>query len=127
MLTVGIDIIDIDRFATAARRTPRLLTRLFTPEELAYCIKENGPNFSSLAARFAAREAFRKLHPAFVRGISFHDVSIRRDALGKPELLLTAHAEHKAREAGLTRFTVSLSHSRDQAIAIIIGEGGPIK
>lgn len=123
MIAVGIDIIDIERFAAAARRTPRLLTRLFTEQERAYCRPQRYP-YASLAARFAAREAFRKLHPAFLRGLSFHDVSVYIDDNGKPELLLSAAAQQKARDAGFRHFAVSLSHSRSQAIAVIIGEGG---
>ncbi|MDO4540795.1 MAG: holo-ACP synthase [Syntrophomonadaceae bacterium] len=123
MVVVGIDIVDIERFTAAARRTPRMLTRLFTPQELEYC-RQKGSPYASLAARFAIREAFRKLHPAFVRGLSFHDVSVQNDEHGKPALLLTAAARQKAAAAGISGFAVSLSHSRSQAIAIVIGEGG---
>ena len=64
-MLIGVDIIEIERVKKAVERTPRFLDRVFTSRELVYCMKKANP-YPSLAARFAAKEALRKLHPAFI-------------------------------------------------------------
>ena len=123
MIAVGVDIVDIERFALVGKRTPRLLWRVFTSVELNYC-ENKGGSWASLAARFAVREAFRKLDGSFTNGLSFQDVSVVNDERGRPTLLLSPTAAVKAQQAGFKHFSISLSHSREQAIAVIIGEGG---
>ena len=118
-MLVGVDIVDIDRIRVAAARTPRFLTRVFTPGEIAYCRGKADP-FPSLAARFAAREAGRKLDPAFITGVTFHDTEVVVDANGKPRLVLHGQALAGARAAGIRDLALSLSHSRGQAFAVVI-------
>lgn len=118
-MLVGIDIVDIDRIRTAAARTPRFLARVFTPGEIHYCQGKADP-FPSLAARFAAREAVRKLDPAFIDGVSFHDIEVVVDPDGKPRLVLHGRASEGAHQAGIQDLVLSLSHSRGQAVAVVI-------
>ncbi|MEQ8200469.1 MAG: holo-ACP synthase [Syntrophomonadaceae bacterium] len=120
-MLVGIDIVDIDRIRAAAARTPRFLARVFTPGELDHCRGKADP-FPSLAARFAAREAVRKLDPAFITGVSFHDTEVVVDSNGKPLLVLHGRALEGARQAGIKDLAISLSHSRGQAIAVVIAD-----
>jgi holo-[acyl-carrier protein] synthase len=122
-LLVGVDIIDIERMEQAVKRTPRILERVFTREELEYCLARNNP-YPSLAVRFAAREALRKLDVVFTNGIGFHDVEVVLDTYGKPFLFLHHRAREKAEQAGITDLAVSLSHSKTQAIAVVIGKKG---
>jgi len=122
-MRIGIDIVDIGRFQTVAQRTPRLLQRVFTERELSYCLAKANP-YPSLAARFAAKEAVRKLHPALSRGIRFHDVEVTVDAQGRPGIALHGAALANCQAAGLHDIRVSLSHSKMQAIAAVIAEGG---
>lgn len=122
-MLVGIDIIDIDRVATALQRTPHMLERVFSPAELDYCMAKKNP-YPSLAARFAAREAVRKLDAAFTRGISFHDVEVVHDKNGKPFLYLHEPAREKVKQLGITDMALSLSHSNSQAVAVVIAMRG---
>lgn len=122
-MLVGIDIIEINRVKEAIIRTPRLLRRLFTEQERQYCFGKKNP-YPSLAVRFAAREALRKLHPAFAAGTTFHDVEVLRAEDGCPELLLHGRAVEICEEQGIKRLSLSLSHSQEQAIAVVIAERG---
>jgi len=122
-LRIGIDIVDIDRLENVVVRTPHFLERVFSSQELEYCMQKSNP-YPSLAARFAAKEAFRKLDISFSRGIRFQDVEVQIAAGGRPELLLHAGAIEKAREIGMSQWDLSLSHSRGQAIAAIIANKG---
>jgi len=122
-LLIGIDIVDIVRIKNVATRTPRFLQRVFTAQELDYCFKKKDP-FPSLAARFAAREALRKLDVVFIKGMRFHDTEVAVDKDGKPLLLLNGNALEMAVKAGIKDFAISLSHSQEQAIAVVIANKG---
>lgn len=123
MQIVGVDIVDIARLKIIAARTPRFLKRVFTQQELDYCYNKKDP-FPSLAARFAAREAFRKLDSIFIKGIRFQDTEVMVDEMGKPQLVLHEAALQRSREADIKEFAISLSHSMEQAIAVIIANKG---
>ncbi|HZJ85231.1 MAG TPA: holo-ACP synthase [Syntrophomonadaceae bacterium] len=119
---IGVDIVDIERIKMAIERTPRFLGRIFTPNEISYSLRRNNP-YPSLAARFAAKEAFRKLHPLFTRGIAFHDVEVVNDLSGRPHLYLHRKADQLKKEAGLFNLAISISHAQYHAIATIIAQG----
>lgn len=116
---VGVDIVDIERIKLAAQRTPRFLHRIFTPGEIEYCLRKKDP-YPSLAVRFAAKEAFRKLHPAFSKGIAFHDVEVVNTLKGRPQLCLHNKALELQKELGIDDLAISLSHAKYQAIATIV-------
>lgn len=122
-MRIGIDIVDIKRFQLVIQRTPRILQRVFTEKERAYCLAKSNP-YPSLAARFAAKEAIRKLHPSLSRGIRFHDVEVTVDGQGRPGVILHGAAWERCQKSGITRLDLSLSHSKEQAIAAVIAEGG---
>ncbi|MDD4171663.1 MAG: holo-ACP synthase [Syntrophomonas sp.] len=122
-MLIGIDIVDIVRIKNVATRTPRFLQRVFTAQELDYCFKKKDP-FPSLAARFAAREALRKLDIVFIKGMRFHDTEVAVDKDGKPLLLLNGNALEMAVKADIKEFAISLSHSHEQAIAVVIANKG---
>lgn len=122
-LLVGIDIVDIARLKRVLNRTPRFLERVFTQQEIEYCYRKVDP-YPSLAARFAAREALRKLDEIFIKGVRFHDSEVVVNRGGKPQLILRESLLLKAREANIYDIAVSLSHSKEQAIAVIIANKG---
>ncbi len=122
-MLIGIDIVDIARLKKVIARTPRFLNRVFTAQEIAYCYQKKDP-FPSLAARLAAREALRKLDKVFVNGARFHDAEVQADQGGKPQLILHEKTLRRAQEAGIKDFAISLSHSQEQAIAVIIANKG---
>ena len=122
-MRIGIDIVDIGRFQLVVKRTPRLLQRVFTDRERDHCMAKGNP-YPSLAARFAALEALRKLHPDLSRGIRFQEVEVTIDEWGRPGLVLCGNALQSWQTLGFISLDVSLSHSREQAIAAVIAKRG---
>ncbi|MDR1204851.1 MAG: holo-ACP synthase [Peptococcaceae bacterium] len=120
-MTVGTDIIEIERVRRAAARRPAFWNRVLTPEEERYC-RSKGDGAASLAGRFAAKEAVMKALGVGLGDISFRDIEIMNDAAGAPFLCLTAKTADKMESAGLDRIVLSISHSRDYAVAVAIGE-----
>jgi holo-[acyl-carrier protein] synthase len=116
-LRTGIDLIEIDRFSSAFKRYhQRLLQRVFTPTEL----DENGENMTSLAARFAAKEAVAKAFGTGIGKISWQDIEIRRGRSGEPVLHLHGIAQQMAEDQNISAWSLSLSHTRGNAIAIVV-------
>ncbi len=112
---IGIDVCDVARLARALERTPRLAERLFTPGERAVTRPER------LAARFAAKEAVAKaLGRSFAGG--WYDVEVVAAPGGRPELRLAGGVAAAAREQGITRWHLSLSHDAGIATAIVLAE-----
>jgi len=123
LLLVGVDITEISRIERAATRTPRFLKRVYTESELSYCYSKKNP-YPSLAARWAAKEAFRKLHPRLSSQVRFTEVEVDIGPDGKPKLNLYGRALKKAGEVELKEMDVSLSHARESAIAVVIARIG---
>ncbi len=110
----GIDIIKIDRIKRAADKWgQRFLRRIFSEDELNYC-SAKGNSFESLAARFAAKEAFIK---AIGTRIDFKSIKIYNEPSGRPYLIV----EDSSLPSNL-RFHLSLSHDSEYAIATVIVE-----
>ncbi len=122
-MLVGIDIVDIERIQTSVIRTPRFLQRVFTEEERSYCLQKKNP-YPSLAARFAAKEAVRKLDQLFISSFRFHDVEVIVDQMGKPQIVLHGKVLEEATNAGIQEIALSLSHSKAQAVAVVCAEQG---
>ena len=125
MKTVGVDIIETERIERSiASFGCRFLERVYTAQELAYC---NG-RVSSLAARWAAKEAVSKalgvgLNHMSAHGIGWREVEVLPDPLGKPVVHLSGRALQLAEEQDLTDWAISLSHSRDYAVAFVVASG----
>lgn len=114
--SLGIDIVEIDRIRHALERWPRMAARLFTDRERVYC-DERGDPAPHYAARFAAKEATAK---ALGRWLRWQDVEIARDASGRPHIVLHGEAAALARVSEGNQLLVSLSHSRDYAVASVL-------
>jgi holo-[acyl-carrier protein] synthase len=115
---IGVDIIEISRIEALIRRWDNtFLQRVFTPSEL-----ELHSNVSSLAARFAAKEAVLKALGACDKGISWQDIEILAELNGKPSVNLRGRAKLQAEEFAINRINISLSHSREYAVAFVTGE-----
>lgn len=122
-MRIGIDIVDIERIKRVVERTPHFLERVYSRQELDYCFQKHNP-YPSLAVRFASKEAFRKLDNSFSRGVRFHDVEVVMAEGGRPMLFLHAGALERVRAMGFKHWDISLSHSREQAIATVIAKRG---
>ena len=118
---IGIDIIEIARIERAiARWGKRFLQRVYTESELRLYHKKP----ESLAARFAGKEAVMKLLGTGRKGISWKEIETLSHPSGKPLLNLYGRAQVVAEKLGLKEIVISLSHSREYAIAMVIGETG---
>ena len=116
----GVDLVEIKRFATAVERhKERFLLRVFTSRELA----EVGESLASLAARFAAKEAVAKAFGTGIGAIRWQEVEILRGPARQPELQLHGEALRLAETQGLRYWSLSLSHDRDYAIAMVVALG----
>jgi holo-[acyl-carrier protein] synthase len=113
---LGVDIVDVTRFAAALQRTPSLANRLFTPGELTADRPER------LAARFAAKEALAKALGA-PAGLRWHDAALCTADDGSPHLELAGGVAEVAARRGAKRWHVSLSHDGGMAVAVVILEG----
>lgn len=121
---VGTDLTRISRFqAFLDAGKSALLDRLFTAGEQAYALPKKSAA-SHLAARFAAKEAFFKALGLGLRdGMTWHDVEVVRDDLGRPFLLLTGRAAAIVAERAIATAHLSYSHDGDYAVATVILEG----
>ncbi len=114
---IGVDMLEIARMERTMRRRPSFVRRVFTEEERAYCDSCARPA-QHYAARFAAREAVVKaLGTGFSNGVGFSDVSVTTDAQGRPRALLAGRAARVAREGGVREVALSLSYTREVAVA----------
>ena len=114
---IGVDMLEIARMERVIERRPSFLKRVFTKEERAYCDRRARPA-EHYAARFAAREAvLQALGTGFSGGIGFKDVSVANDESGRPVAVLKGRAAEVAAERGVQEVALSLSHTRDVAVA----------
>ncbi len=121
IVSVGIDVVLVDRFATALARTPMLAERLFTEGERR-TTSGNPRSPESLAARFAAKEAVAKALGA-PAGLGWHDCEIVSDADGRPWLTVGGTVAAAAAALGVVRWHLSLSHDGGIASAMVVAEG----
>jgi holo-[acyl-carrier protein] synthase len=120
---VGIDAVDLARFARVLRRRGGLADRLFTVGELTYARAATDP-VPRLSTRFAAKEAVMKALGVGLGAFGFHDVEVVRVGLDAPWLVLAGRAGDLARRAGVQRWHLSLSHTDQVAVAMVVAEGG---
>ncbi|WP_070639124.1 holo-ACP synthase [Olsenella sp. HMSC062G07] len=114
---IGVDMVEIARMARVMERRPSFLDRVFTAEERAYCDGSARPAHH-YAARFAAREAVLKaLGVGFSEGVGLADVSVARGESGRPSCVLNGRAAQIARERGVQEVELSLSFTRELAVA----------
>jgi holo-[acyl-carrier protein] synthase len=122
MLSVGVDIIEVERIARAVERWgPRFLRHVYTEAEVARC----RGRVPELAVRFAGKEAISKALGTGLKGISWTEMEILSDRRGKPTVTLYGKALARAEALGLDEWAISLSHSDDQALAFVVAREGP--
>ncbi len=120
IVSVGMDVVLVDRFVRAIERTPLLAERLFTEAE-RHTASGNPRAPDSLAARFAAKEAVAKALGA-PSGLHWHDCEIVTDGDGRPWLTVSGSVADVAAERGVSRWHLSLSHDGGIASAMVVAE-----
>jgi len=121
---VGVDAVDLARFARVLERRASVAARLFTAAERAYAGSAPDP-VPRLSTRFAAKEAVMKALGVGLWAYPFHDVEVVRTGRDAPGLVLTGAADALARRRGVVRWHLSLSHTDQVALALVVAEGGP--
>ncbi len=117
MLKIGVDIIEIDRLERVIQRYgERFVQRVFTAQEFAEAEK----SMASLAARFAAKEAVSKALGTGIGTVMWNEIEILRDPARQPVLHLHGSAARLAEDLGLQSWSVSLSHTKHYAIAMVV-------
>lgn len=120
---LGTDLARVERFRTFVdRKKTALLERLFTLDEREYAFAKKDPAIH-LAARFAAKESCLKAFGLGWReGISWHDMEVVPDELGRPDLQLSGRAAEIAAAKQVEVVHLSYSHDGDYAVATVILE-----
>lgn len=117
---IGIDIIEVERVKKAA--TPAFLKRVYTEKEQEYCETRGAGRYASYGARWAGKEAVLKAFGTGLRRGSLLDIEILPDELGCPQVRLKGYFEQLAREKGISKVWLSLSHTREYATAQCVME-----
>lgn len=119
-LSTGVDLVEIDRLETVIKRYgKKFLDRIYTPQELS----EAGASPASLAARFAAKEAVAKALGCGIGRVAWKEIEILRGPQRQPFLKLHGVAKTLSAELGFENWSISLSHSRTQAVAFVVALG----
>src|SRR5947209_3667564 len=115
---LGVDIVKVDRIAGAIERFgARFANRVLTEREQRY-VRMRPETF---AGRWAAKEAVSKVLGLGVRGVGWKDIEIERLPTGQPAVRLHGRAAARARQLGMERIAVSISHESDYAVAVAFG------
>lgn len=120
IIGIGVDVVDMPRFAGSLVRTPGLAARLFSERELNQP-DGKGENAVSQAARFAAKEAVAKALGA-PAGLRWHDCEVLVGERGKPYLEISGTVLETSKAQNITRWHLSLSHDGAIATAFVIAE-----
>ena len=119
---LGIDMIEVERVAAKIRKNKGFRELVFSAREIEYCESKTN-KFEHYAARFAVKEAFFKaLGTGWRNGTSFNEIEIQHAEQGKPELILTGETKKTIDPAGIKKISVSISHLKTIASAVVIIE-----
>jgi holo-[acyl-carrier protein] synthase len=119
---LGIDLIEVDRVAAKISKKTGFRKLVFSNKEIAYCEKKTN-KFEHYAARFAAKEAFFKaIGTGWRNGTAFNEIEITNNKSGKPEIFFLGKTATSIAEMKLGKISVSLSHIKTMASAVVIIE-----
>ena len=118
---IGVDVVHVNRMERW-RTTPGLLERFFHPDELSAVMTKGNAITLSLAARFAAKEAFGKALGTGLLGIVLKDIMVINRHNGQPVIQVSGTALEAVKRNGAERIHISLTHEKDNAIAMVVLE-----
>ncbi|WP_020612399.1 holo-ACP synthase [Sediminispirochaeta bajacaliforniensis] len=125
IIGIGVDVVDTERLEHWVNN-PKMLARFFHPAEVAAALDRGAAAVLSLAARFAAKEAFGKALGTGMRGLVLRDIEVINQHNGKPEIQLYGTALRAFRRSGGRFLHLSLTHEKKAAVAMVVIEGDPI-
>jgi holo-[acyl-carrier protein] synthase len=119
----GVDLAEVPRIREAIEKHgARFVERIYTPREIAY-VSRKANKYERFAARFAAKEAGMKaIGTGWRRGVRWQDFEVTNLPSGRPTLALHGVAAEVARQLGVTNVSLSLTHTVDMAMAMVILE-----
>ncbi|MDR1278070.1 MAG: holo-ACP synthase [Treponema sp.] len=121
IIGIGVDVVHVIRMERW-RLVPGLLARYFHEEELAAALARGRGATLSLAARFAAKEAFGKALGTGLAGIVLKDIMVMNHHNGRPDIKVSGTAMTALEKSGANRVFISLTHEQDNAIAMVVLE-----
>jgi len=120
----GIDLVKIERIEKIIKRWGNNFTsRIFTPLEGEYCEKKKVNKFQSYAGRFAAKEALLKALGLGLRGANWKEIEIKNNELGQPIIDTSGKLKNIALAKGVSKYFITISHTKEYAIVEVILEG----
>jgi holo-[acyl-carrier protein] synthase len=124
ILGMGTDLIEIERVQQSIDQFgDRFLRRIYTEGEIAYCMRKKKHSAESFAARFAAKEAGAKaLGTGISQGVSWKEIEVTREPGQRPRLHFSGRAAERAQAMGVRNVQLSLTHSRQVAMAVVAVE-----
>jgi len=120
----GIDLVKIERIEKIIKKWgDNFTSRVFTLLEREYCEKKKGNKYQSYAGRFAAKEALLKSLGLGLRGVNWKEIEIENNELGQSIIETSGKLKKIASEKGVSKYFITISHTKDYAIAQVILEG----
>ena len=120
----GIDLVKIERLENIIKKWgDNFIFRIFTSLEKEYCEKKKGNKYQSYAGKFAAKEALLKALGLGLRKANWKDIEIKNDKLGQPIIETSGKLKNIASAKGISKYFISISHTKEYAIAQVILEG----
>jgi len=120
----GIDLVKIERIEKIIKRWGNNFnSRIFTPLERDYCEKKKDNKFQSYAGKFAAKEALLKALGLGLKEANWKEIDIKNDELGQPIIDASGKLKSIALTKGVSKYFISISHTKEYAIAQVILEG----
>ncbi|MDR1401749.1 MAG: holo-ACP synthase [Puniceicoccales bacterium] len=120
-IALGTDIVDTERISAAFKKFGKVfLGKIFTGDEIAYCMQSTNPA-NGLAARFAAKEAFSKaLGTGFGKNLCWKDVSVGKKTSGEPHIVLSERGKILMKNLGFSQIKISIAHTKTLAHAVVL-------
>ena len=120
----GIDLVKIERIEKVIKKWgDNFVFRIFTPLEREYCEEKKGNKFQSYAGKFAAKEAFLKALGLGLRGVNWKEIEIKNNELGQPLIETSGKLKKISLAKGANKYFITISHTKEYAIAQVILEG----
>jgi holo-[acyl-carrier protein] synthase len=119
---IGTDLVDVARFRGVLERTPGVVDRLFTDDELEV-VAPRRDRVPGLAARFAAKEAVMKAMQCGMADVAFTEIEVRGGGASAPTVSLSGRAAERAAARGISTWHLSLTHTDELAHAMVVAEG----
>jgi len=127
IIDCGIDLVSIKRIENIVKKWgDNFICRVFTHLEKEYCEKK-GNKYQSYAGKFAAKEALLKALGLGLRGVNWKEIEISNNEFGQPIMKTSGKLKMIASKKGVSKYFITISHTKDYAIAEVILENPPDK